>query len=481
MASQKQVLDIRPSTEGISTLESNEQQRNWTQEHWKDKAKDGLANYDPTRAHLNFEITKGGKIQPIDKSKTIMQMFNENLSTRGIKNPNDRENIKRKQRILAQIIMSGSHDRMVELAFGNQTILPKGEDNSGLHREKEIELWATDAYNFIAKHFGEENIVSFYVHLDEKSPHIHCTLIPVNDKNRISWRDVFGARLNDGRAKFTALHDLFFEEMNSKWGLERGSNVAETGAKHRSTEEYKRDLVREVDSLENTVKGLKKQIQRAEIKLKGITTMINNQLARKAEVEAEIELIAMKFGEDGADTATLAERMRQLREEKDRINETLLTRYQQLEDANKSINDAKAKLAELEEKNKGINASVNDKLEAHAAYVQSGISSTYSRMVSESFKPVIPSLPSECKDILYKSGFLDLTDNVQDVLNCAMMLAVNYVTEATTYAHSCGGGGGNMSGWGRNKDDDDERWWMRCISKAASMVKSPGRKSSRSR
>ena len=123
MASQKQVLDIRPSTEGISTLESNEQQRNWTQEHWKDKAKDGLANYDPTRAHLNFEITKGGKIQPIDKSKTIMQMFNENLSTRGIKNPNDRENIKRKQRILAQIIMSGSHDRMVELAFGNQTIL----------------------------------------------------------------------------------------------------------------------------------------------------------------------------------------------------------------------------------------------------------------------------------------------------------------------------------------------------------------------
>ena len=259
------------------------------------------------------------------------------------------------------------------------------------------------------------------------------------------------------------------------------SNVAETGAKHRSTEEYKRDLVREVDSLENTVKGLKKQIQRAEIKLKGITTMINNQLARKAEVEAEIELIALKFGEDGADTAKLAERMRQLREEKDRINETLLTRYQQLEDANRSINDAKAKLAELEEKNKGINASVNDKLEAHAAYVQSGISSTYSRMVSESFKPVIPSLPLECKDVLDKSGFLDLTDNVQDVLNCAMMLAVNYVTEATTYAHSCGGGGGNMSGWGRDKDDDDEHWWMRCISKAASMVKNPGRKSSRSR
>lgn len=477
----KQVLDIRSNTEGISLQESNEQQRNWSEDFWNKKSADGLANYDPSRAHLNFEIVKGGIIQPIDKSKPIMQKFNDNLAARGIRNPNDRENVKRLQRIMAQIIISGSHEKMIELAFGNQVVLPKGEDNSGLHREKDIELWAKDAYNFIAKHYGEENIVSFYVHLDEKSPHIHCTLIPVNEKNRISWKSVFGDGFVEGSAYLHKIHSIMEEEVSRKYGMERGSNVAETGAKHRSTEEYKRDLVREVDSLENTVKGLKKQIQRAEIKLKGITTMINNQLARKAEVEAEIELIALKFGEDGADTAKLAERMRQLREEKDRINETLLTRYQQLEDANRSINDAKAKLAELEEKNKGINASVNDKLEAHAAYVQSGISSTYSRMVSESFKPVIPSLPLECKDILDKSGFLDLTDNVQDVLNCAMMLAVNYVTEATTYAHSCGGGGGNMSGWGRDKDDDDERWWMRCISKAASMVKSPGRKPSRSR
>lgn len=474
-------MDIRSNKEGITTLESNEQQRNWNDKLWQKKAGDSLSNYDPTRAHLNFEVTKGGKVQPIDTLKTIQQKFDDNIAFRGIKNPNDRPNVRRLQRIMAQVVLMGSHERMTEIAFGNQEVKPKGEDNSGLHREKDIENWARDVYNFVARRFGEDNIVSFYVHLDEKTPHVHCTLIPVNEKNKISWKSIFGDTQEDGERILENLHDSLYEEVGKKWGFERGDSVKETKAKHRSTEEYKRDLVQEVNSLENTVKGLKKQIQRAEIKLKGITTMINNQLARKAEVEAEIELIALKFGEDGADTAKLAERMRQLREEKDRINETLLTRYQQLEDANRSINDAKAKLAELEEKNKGINASVNDKLEAHAAYVQSGISSTYSRMVSESFKPVIPSLPLECKDILDKSGFLDLTDNVQDVLNCAMMLAVNYVTEATTYAHSCGGGGGNMSGWGRDKDDDDERWWMRCISKAASMVKSPGRKSLRSR
>ena len=66
MAGQKQVMDLRSNAEGITTLESNEQQRNWTQEHTLKKVKDPLANYDPTRFHLNFEVVKGGIVQPID-------------------------------------------------------------------------------------------------------------------------------------------------------------------------------------------------------------------------------------------------------------------------------------------------------------------------------------------------------------------------------------------------------------------------------
>ena len=79
-------------------------------------------------------------------------------------------------------------------------------------------------------------------------------------------------------------------------------------------------------------------------------------------------------------------------------------------------------------------------------------------------------------DILEKSGMMTLSNNSTDILNCAMILAVNYIEEATTYAESCGGSGGNMSGWGRNKEEDDELWWMRCIIKAASMVKKSSRK-----
>lgn len=40
-------------------------------------------------------------------------------------------------------------------------------------------------YNFLAKRYGEKNVISAYVHLDEKSPHMHFAFVPVAlDKNK---------------------------------------------------------------------------------------------------------------------------------------------------------------------------------------------------------------------------------------------------------------------------------------------------------
>ena len=81
----KQVIDFRPS-KGITTSTSNEIQRKRS-----DKAKayaESIGNYDPTREHLNFEIVKGGKIQPVDKTRSIPFRMKENLRARGIIDPN---------------------------------------------------------------------------------------------------------------------------------------------------------------------------------------------------------------------------------------------------------------------------------------------------------------------------------------------------------------------------------------------------------
>lgn len=484
MGERKQVMDMRSNTDGISNAESNEQQRKWTDNLWDKKAKDSLANYDPSRAHLNFEVTKGGKVQPIDTSKSIQQKMDDNLSARGIKNPNARKDVKRKQRILAQMIFGGSRDRMLEIAFGNQEVdFTKGADNSHLTRSKDIEKWAVEVYNFAARRFGEDNIVSFYVHLDETNPHCHCTVIPVDkEKNRISWTSVFGKNPAEESASLRERHDALYEEVNKHWGLERGSNMAETGARHRSTEEYKRDLVREVQSLENTKEGLERQIHRMEIKLKSLSTMIANLQARKEKVNEEIELIASQFGQEGQDNEQLAKRLQELRKEMEGIDQKLADRQRTIEETNRDIALAKQQLIALQSEHKRASENYGDDIDKEAAYLKANMNMTYHKMLMETIEPLKPTLTERQKEILQESGFVELTDNSQDVINCAMLLALRYVKAATDYAESHGGGGGgNLSGWGRDKDDDDERWWMKCIAQSAAMMKPSGRKIKRGR
>ena len=194
MAGRKQVMDMRSETGGISDNESDEQQRNWSEEKWRWMQADSLSNYDPTRAKLNFEVAKGGIVQPIDRTRTIGQKMHDSLAARGIKDPNANPNARRRCRTLAKFIFGGNRNRMHQIAFGNQNVdLSKGADNSHITRCKDVEDWAVDVYNFVAKRYGEDNIIGFYVHLDEMNPHIHCTLMPVDEAtNRISWVSVIG-------------------------------------------------------------------------------------------------------------------------------------------------------------------------------------------------------------------------------------------------------------------------------------------------
>ena len=182
----KQVFDLREG-KGMSAGQSTEHLRNYSVTD-PDMKKYGY--YDPTRVNLNFEVGKGGVVKPVNKNYSIVQRFKDNLRNRGIEDPNE---IKRKKGLepnrntVANIILGGSREQMHKLAFGDQKVdITKGADNRHITRQSDIEKWAVDMYNYVAKKFGEENIIAFVVHLDEKNPHVHCTLVPVNEKNKIS-------------------------------------------------------------------------------------------------------------------------------------------------------------------------------------------------------------------------------------------------------------------------------------------------------
>ena len=229
-------MDIKV-TKGLASV-GNEELRDWTEKGWNQAMREG--NYDRSREHLNFEIRPGGIVAPIDKIRPLTMRMAENLASRGIKDPNEGL-AEPRFRTVVNFIFGGSTERMRELAFGNQKVdFESKGGNEHIRRMPEIEKWAQDIYRFVADKYGEENIVSFIVHCDEKNPHVHCALLPIDKDNKFAFKKIFhGQNRIDYKNYLLALHDEL-AKVNEKWGLTRGVSIAETGARHRSTEEYRR-------------------------------------------------------------------------------------------------------------------------------------------------------------------------------------------------------------------------------------------------
>ena len=86
-----------------------------------------------------------------------------------------------------------------------------------------------DCVKFFQNKYGEENVLSAIVHLDETNPHLHLNLIPITH-GKLCAKDLF-----DG--KLAALQTEFWKEGGEKYGLDRGEPNSQ--AEHLDTAEYK--------------------------------------------------------------------------------------------------------------------------------------------------------------------------------------------------------------------------------------------------
>ena len=176
----KQMLDIKTS-KGMSKGQSNEHLRVRTKDSLEHALRVG--NYDPTRVHLNFEVTKGGVISAVNQKQSIPRRMKYNLTHRGIRDPNEGLETPR-TRTVVNMLLGGSREQMRRLAFGDQELMEGDNvDNSHLVRKPEIERWAQDMYKFVGDKIGEDKIVEFIVHLDENKSPVHCTMWRTNEKN----------------------------------------------------------------------------------------------------------------------------------------------------------------------------------------------------------------------------------------------------------------------------------------------------------
>ncbi|UKK51798.1 hypothetical protein L6472_04215 [Prevotella sp. E13-17] len=59
---------------------SAEHQRKWDESRWECKLDDPERNYNKSRAHLNFEVRKGGVIAPVDQSVCIKEKVDARIA-----------------------------------------------------------------------------------------------------------------------------------------------------------------------------------------------------------------------------------------------------------------------------------------------------------------------------------------------------------------------------------------------------------------
>ena len=95
-------------------------------------------------------------------------------------------------------------------------------------KKSEIRAYFQEALTFLQQSQDPKTIISAVVHMDEKTPHMHLSFVPLTADGRLSAKEIVG-----NKKKLTQWQDKFWEHMVLKYpDLERGESASQTGRDH---------------------------------------------------------------------------------------------------------------------------------------------------------------------------------------------------------------------------------------------------------
>ena len=269
-------------------------------------------NADRTRTHLNREL-----VQFPEGVRNRTQAIAQRIETAGI-----RRKVSANQVKAIRILLTGSN-----------------KDMKQMEAEGRIEDWCNDSLKWIRETYGEQNLVSAVLHMDEKTPHIHATVIPIvtgerrkagqeeqNGKKKYRKKNPQDVRLcaDDVMARHRLKHyqDTYAQAMN-KYGLQRG--VDGSLAKHISTMQYYKQLVEQQDSLQENIENLLGLEEEAMKKLKQVKEEINVQKMKGAAVNATTAIA------DGVSSLFGGSKVKRLEEENENLKRNIVNLQKQVQ------------------------------------------------------------------------------------------------------------------------------------------------------
>ena len=462
MEGPKQVLHMKGSSH-INAAEANENQRNWTKEQYDRRNDQGEKFYDWYRRHLNFELDREGNVHELGYSGKINERFDRRVAELGAAPLDLRLQEKYLPNRIVKFIISGDTEVMRRMAFGDQDVnfLYESESNSRVKRMKAIEDWAKAVHRYICKKYGAENIVGFDVHLDEHSPHIHCSIIPVGQRlNKetgepepvISFKQHFGHSLAEGSLVYQALHTELYEQVNKDFGLVRGDSIRGRNVKHRDRTEYNRLLARKEASLRTMVANAEQELASLKVQMSDIETAIRQGTGNVDKLKEEF--------------ADLERRYKEVKGKRD-------SRLWELIKIDKERAQRNAELEKMDDRCKELEAREKDLMKQMAVLAEMPLASAALRFILPAFKALCLEAP-EIREHLADTIFEDIDeDDFEGIMKTAAEVFIAGILGPQYPVQISGGGGGSESKmpW-KDKDEDIRDYALRCLKFGRKLYKS---------
>ena len=336
-------IHVGAPAKSFSAAEGYEpERRGWDEKTYRLKNQDTNNHYDFSRKHLNFEINGKGEIVHLCSDPVpLHERLQKRLDELGFKPYKDKNNplgiTDNSPNCTVGIIVSGDHNVLTRLAFGDQDVdFTLQKSNAHVVLKQGIKDWALDTYHWACDRWGAENIIGFDVHLDETTPHIQIQTIPVaktksrgrasvkyvhkDDKSKVlshkewkklpeeirsnfvrteverrekecvSYARVWGEDKYAVGKTYYQMHTDYYNEVGRKYGLERGDDIAMLPGEERRERVHKNKAVLEAErQAKDAIVRTQMENERLEGQKEKMASEVQDMKKQKESLEGEVD------------------------------------------------------------------------------------------------------------------------------------------------------------------------------------------------
>ena len=212
--------------------------------------------------------------------------------------------------------------RLVEAMFTATPEFFKGKT------QEEIRAFFQEALEFLTAHQAKETIISAVIHMDEKTPHMHLSFVPLTEDGRLCAKDIVGDRKH-----LTWWQDEYWKHMVKKYpDLERGRSASETGRDHIPPRIFKEMtlLTKQRRKLEELLSGV--NALNAKSRIGEIAEFLDKYIPAVERMQTQLKKYKGAFTDTVAENERLKARTEKLAAElKDASSESVLKKMKALQ------------------------------------------------------------------------------------------------------------------------------------------------------